>query len=94
MAEGFSAPCPIVETSGDALTQRLVRRVFSASGRPVRGSTLFVPCLQVLGHTKRWIDSQAAAAESVSARRRAGEADRWAKKMAWFEQTAAAVSPA
>ena len=55
---------------------------------------VFVPCLQVLGHTKRWIDSQAAAAESVSARRRAGEADRWAKKMAWFEQTAAAVSPA
>ena len=49
---------------------------------------------QVLAHTKRWIDSQAAAADTVASRRRAGSADRWAAKMAWFEQTAAAVSPA
>ena len=47
----------------------------------------------MLAHTKRWLNAQAAS-ETVSARRKAGEADRYAKKMAWFEQTAAAVSPA
>ena len=51
------------------------------------------PINKVLAHTKRWLDAQAAS-ETMSARRKAGEADRYAKKMAWFEQTAAAVSPA